>query len=187
MGSFHVGGRLARLEGMPPRERVSTPGGPVYHIDPNGDIVVGQMYVQFVRLGIAARLWTASHVAWRRHDGSRVGSRRQTGVPAGRRSSCAPASILMSRTRWSAVAHLGHPIRRSIPRRRSSARRRMRGRIPSIFGPHQFVGTATLASPDLSRIQVARRSLRSLPLACHAQTPDDVLTQAGYRRAHSAP
>ncbi len=50
MGSFHVGGRLARLEGMPPRERVSTPGGPVYNIDANGDIIVGQMYVQFVRL-----------------------------------------------------------------------------------------------------------------------------------------
>jgi pimeloyl-ACP methyl ester carboxylesterase len=50
MGSFHVGGGLARLEGMPPRDRVSTPGGPVYHADPNGEIIVGQMYVQFVRL-----------------------------------------------------------------------------------------------------------------------------------------
>ena len=50
IGSFHVGGQLARLEGLPLRERVSTPGGPVYHEDPNGEIVVGQMYVQFVCL-----------------------------------------------------------------------------------------------------------------------------------------
>jgi pimeloyl-ACP methyl ester carboxylesterase len=50
IGSFHVGGRLVRLEDMPPRTRVSTPGGPVYHDDPNGEIFVGQMYVQFVRL-----------------------------------------------------------------------------------------------------------------------------------------
>lgn len=50
IGSFHVGGRLVRLDGMPPRERVSAPGGPTYHADQNGEIVAGQMYVQFVRL-----------------------------------------------------------------------------------------------------------------------------------------
>lgn len=50
IGSFHVGGRLVRLDGMPPRERVSAQGGPVYHADQNGEIVAGQMYVQFVRL-----------------------------------------------------------------------------------------------------------------------------------------
>jgi pimeloyl-ACP methyl ester carboxylesterase len=50
IGSFFVGGRLVRLEGMPVRERVSTPGGPEYRIDPNGEMVAGQMYVQFVSL-----------------------------------------------------------------------------------------------------------------------------------------
>lgn len=50
IGSFHVGGRLVRLENMPLRQRVSTPGGPVYHDDPNGEIFVGQMYVQYARL-----------------------------------------------------------------------------------------------------------------------------------------
>jgi pimeloyl-ACP methyl ester carboxylesterase len=49
-GSFYVGGRMVRLEGLPPRQRISTPGGPVHPIDPNGEIVVGQMYVQYVRL-----------------------------------------------------------------------------------------------------------------------------------------
>jgi hypothetical protein len=43
IGSFHVGGRLVRLEGLPLRERVSTPGGPAHHIDPNGEIISGQM------------------------------------------------------------------------------------------------------------------------------------------------
>jgi hypothetical protein len=50
IGSFHVGGRVLRLEGLPLRERVSTPGGPVHQVDPNGEIVAGQMYVQYVRL-----------------------------------------------------------------------------------------------------------------------------------------
>ena len=50
IGSFHVGGEMVRLQGLPPRERISTPGGPVHPIDPNGEIMVGQMYVQYVRL-----------------------------------------------------------------------------------------------------------------------------------------
>ncbi len=50
IGSFQIGGRLVQLEGMPVRERVSTPGGPVYEINQDGEIFVGQMYVQFVRL-----------------------------------------------------------------------------------------------------------------------------------------
>ena len=50
IGSFHVGGELVRLEGLPPRDRISTPGGPVHRIDPNGEIMAGQMYVQYVRL-----------------------------------------------------------------------------------------------------------------------------------------
>jgi pimeloyl-ACP methyl ester carboxylesterase len=50
IGSFFVGGKFVRLEGLPVRERLSAPGGPVYRDDPNGDIVAGQMYVQFARL-----------------------------------------------------------------------------------------------------------------------------------------
>lgn len=50
IGSFHVGGRVLRLKDLPSRERVSTAGGTVHPIDPNGEIVVGQMYVQYVRL-----------------------------------------------------------------------------------------------------------------------------------------
>ena len=50
IGSFFVGGRVHRLEGMAKRERISTPGGPVYFIDPNGEMMAGQMYVQYVRL-----------------------------------------------------------------------------------------------------------------------------------------
>ena len=41
---------MCSLEGLSKRERVSTPGGPVYFSDPNGEIMVGQMYVQYVRL-----------------------------------------------------------------------------------------------------------------------------------------
>ena len=50
IGSFHVGGQMTLLSGLPARGRVSTPGGPVHPIDPNGEIMAGQMYVQYVRL-----------------------------------------------------------------------------------------------------------------------------------------
>ncbi len=50
IGSFHIGGRMARLNGRPIRELISTPGGPVHRIDPNGEIMLGQMYVQYVHL-----------------------------------------------------------------------------------------------------------------------------------------
>lgn len=50
IGSFHVGGKMHTLSRMAQRDRPSTPGGPVYSSDPNGEIVAGQMYVQYVRL-----------------------------------------------------------------------------------------------------------------------------------------
>jgi pimeloyl-ACP methyl ester carboxylesterase len=50
IGSFHLGGNLRTLSGMPRRDRVSTTGGAVHPIDPNGEIVTGQMYVQYVQL-----------------------------------------------------------------------------------------------------------------------------------------
>lgn len=50
IGSFYVGGEMVHLQGLPLRERISTPGGPVHHVNPNGELVAGQMYVQYVRL-----------------------------------------------------------------------------------------------------------------------------------------
>lgn len=79
IGSFHVGGRIVRLAGLPLRERVSTPGGPVHRVDPNGEIVAGQMYVQYVRLaGIKA---PAPLLMW--HGGGMTGAAWET-TPDGR-------------------------------------------------------------------------------------------------------
>ncbi|WP_109483723.1 esterase [Paraburkholderia sp. C35] len=50
IGSFHVGGHMVSLTGMPLRQRVSTAQGAVHPIDPNGEMVIGQMYVQYVKL-----------------------------------------------------------------------------------------------------------------------------------------
>lgn len=50
IGSLHIGGEEAAIEGLPLREIVYSPGhGPV-RIDPNGRFEVGQMYVQTVHL-----------------------------------------------------------------------------------------------------------------------------------------
>ena len=50
IGSFYVGGTVRTLAGLPARGRVSTVGGPVHPVDPNGEIMTGQMYVQYVKL-----------------------------------------------------------------------------------------------------------------------------------------
>jgi pimeloyl-ACP methyl ester carboxylesterase len=50
IGSFHVGGRIATVEGLPTREISFTAGAPPFRMNPNGDFQVEQMYVQFVRL-----------------------------------------------------------------------------------------------------------------------------------------
>ncbi len=50
IGSFFVGGERTRLQGLPARARVSTSHGPVHPIDPNGEIIAGQM----VRAGTSA-------------------------------------------------------------------------------------------------------------------------------------
>src|SRR6516164_5550087 len=47
MGSFHVGGRIAEVSGRPVREIVRIPGGPPSKLDPNGQFMVEQMYVQY--------------------------------------------------------------------------------------------------------------------------------------------
>jgi hypothetical protein len=47
MGSFHVGGRIAEISGKPVREIVRQPGGPLTKLDPNGQYMIEQMYVQY--------------------------------------------------------------------------------------------------------------------------------------------
>ena len=47
MGSFHVGGRIAEVSGRPVREIQRMPGGPLSKLDPNGQFMVEQMYVQY--------------------------------------------------------------------------------------------------------------------------------------------
>lgn len=79
IGSFFAGGHMVRLEGLPPRERVSTPGGPVHHVDPNGEMIAGQMYVQYVRL--AAPRARMPLLMW--HGGGMTGANWET-TPDGR-------------------------------------------------------------------------------------------------------
>jgi hypothetical protein len=47
MGSFHVGGRIAEVSGKQVREIVRIPGGPPSKLDPNGQFMVEQTYVQY--------------------------------------------------------------------------------------------------------------------------------------------
>lgn len=48
--SFHVGGHCRTLQGLPVGERSMVQGGAPRRVDPNGDYVLGQMYVQAFRL-----------------------------------------------------------------------------------------------------------------------------------------
>ncbi|MDI3308904.1 MAG: esterase [Acetobacteraceae bacterium] len=50
IGSLHVGGRIATIEGLPEREITFSPGSPPLRINPNGDFQVEQMYAQYVKL-----------------------------------------------------------------------------------------------------------------------------------------
>jgi pimeloyl-ACP methyl ester carboxylesterase len=79
IGSFHIGGQMTRLEGLPPRGRVSTPGGPVHLVDPNGEIMVGQMYVHYVHLAEPSA--PAPLLMW--HGGGMTGVNWET-TPDGR-------------------------------------------------------------------------------------------------------
>ena len=47
MGSFHTAGRKVTVSGLPLREALMAEGGQPVHLDPNGDYVVEQMYVQY--------------------------------------------------------------------------------------------------------------------------------------------
>ena len=47
MGSFHVGGRIAEVSGKEVREIQRVIGGPKSKLDPNGQFMAEQMYVQY--------------------------------------------------------------------------------------------------------------------------------------------
>jgi len=47
MGSFHIGGRIVEVAGKPTREIQRVPGGPMSKLDPNGQFMVEQMYVEY--------------------------------------------------------------------------------------------------------------------------------------------
>jgi pimeloyl-ACP methyl ester carboxylesterase len=79
IGSFHVGGEMLRLHGMPYRERVSTNHGAVHPVDPNGEIIAGQMYVQYVKLERPTGKWPL--LLW--HGGGMSGVNWET-TPDGR-------------------------------------------------------------------------------------------------------
>ncbi|WP_426959684.1 alpha/beta fold hydrolase [Muricoccus radiodurans] len=50
VGSMHVGGRVATIEGLPSQEIVFSPGAPPLRINPNGQFMVEGMYAQYIRL-----------------------------------------------------------------------------------------------------------------------------------------
>lgn len=79
IGSFHVGGEMVSLTGMPPRVRISTNNGAAHPIDPNGEVIVGQMYVQYVKL--AAPRSSSPMLLW--HGGGMSGVNWET-TPDGR-------------------------------------------------------------------------------------------------------
>jgi pimeloyl-ACP methyl ester carboxylesterase len=79
IGSFHAGGEITTCTGLPLRGRVSTPGGAIHPIDPNGEIMAGQMYVQYVRL--AKPQADAPLLMW--HGGGMTGVNWET-TPDGR-------------------------------------------------------------------------------------------------------
>ena len=58
IGSFFVGGRMHRLQGL---ERIGTPGGPAYSINGNGEIMLGpESYLT----GWASGGWPVSLMEW---------------------------------------------------------------------------------------------------------------------------
>lgn len=79
IGSMHVGGRSARLQGLPPQEIRYSPGGPLVRIDPNGEFEIEQMYVQYVRLAHPQ----ARHPLLLMHGGGLCGTMYET-TPDGR-------------------------------------------------------------------------------------------------------
>lgn len=50
IGSFYVGGKKIVLEGLQTSEVQYVPGGPMMKIDPNGEYIAFQMYVEYIKL-----------------------------------------------------------------------------------------------------------------------------------------
>ncbi|MEJ0077757.1 MAG: esterase [Alphaproteobacteria bacterium] len=50
VGSFHIGGHTETLSGLPTKEVSFSAGMPPIKLDPNGEFLVEQMYVQYVKL-----------------------------------------------------------------------------------------------------------------------------------------
>jgi pimeloyl-ACP methyl ester carboxylesterase len=50
VGSFHIGGHTETLTGLPTKEVSFSAGMPPIKMDPNGEFLVEQMYVQYVKL-----------------------------------------------------------------------------------------------------------------------------------------
>lgn len=71
VGSFHSGGRMATLSGLPEKEVRFTPTSPITKLNPNGEFEVEQMYTQYVRLAPQARRAPYPMLMW--HGGGLAG------------------------------------------------------------------------------------------------------------------
>lgn len=80
IGSFFVGGTPHRVEGLPVESRAMVLGGAPRRVDPNGDYVAGQMYVQ--RFCLALPRSPVPVLFW--HGGGMTGSHWES-TPDGRR------------------------------------------------------------------------------------------------------
>jgi hypothetical protein len=168
IGSFHVGGRVIRLEGLPLRERVSTQGGPVHHVDPNGEIIAGQMYVQYIRL--AAPKAAGPLLMW--HGGGMTGANWEA-TPDGRpgwqmaflRAGC-DTYVSDAVERAAPPSPLSH---RFIPTSRISARPRSYGRRRSASArPARGTRTPYAAAPIQAYVFRSIPSTPSLPALSRA-------------------
>ncbi|MBU6257090.1 MAG: esterase [Burkholderiales bacterium] len=79
IGSFLVGGAIRSLRGLPPRQARLAQGAEPRAIDPNGDLMTGQLYAQVFEL--AQPRWPVPVVFW--HGGGMTGVNWET-TPDGR-------------------------------------------------------------------------------------------------------
>ncbi len=79
LGSFHVGGNIRHLQGLPATRLVPVPGAPPIDIDPNGAYSVGPMYVQYAKVAVPCSPWPL--LLW--HGGGMTGACWET-TPDGR-------------------------------------------------------------------------------------------------------
>ena len=79
IGSLHVGGRIATIEGLPEREITFSPGAPPVRMNPNGEFQVEQMYAHYVKLAAPRARWPL--LLW--HGGGLTGVTWET-TPDGR-------------------------------------------------------------------------------------------------------